>query len=284
MKTLQMIFLVFAIHTSSFCFAEPIKKTWSAWQDRDSWVMGASVAGILSAQLAGSPTSAAWNSPILFDEGVRNAFRRQTYGSREGAALWSDWLRNVAILSPFLLDSFGLQFLRDGVHRGALRTSLVAIEALSVTLFLAEVTKRVTARARPNSAECAADPTYADNCTSNDQNQSFFSGHVASAFVGAALVCRNHQELELFDGSTLDSATCASAISVAVATSYFRIAADRHYATDVSMGALVGFSVGYFLPTLLHHAENKANSTQSQSMVLPLVAQDKLGLSYLMRF
>jgi membrane-associated phospholipid phosphatase len=41
-----------------------------------------------------------------------------------------------------------------------------------------------------------------------------------------------------------------SGVPLAAATGYFRLAADRHYLTDVLAGAGVGLAVGYAVPAL----------------------------------
>jgi len=41
-----------------------------------------------------------------------------------------------------------------------------------------------------------------------------------------------------------------SGVPLAAATGYFRIAADRHYLTDVLAGAGVGLAIGYGVPAL----------------------------------
>ncbi len=43
-----------------------------------------------------------------------------------------------------------------------------------------------------------------------------------------------------------------SGLSVAAATGYFRIAADKHYLTDVLAGAAVASSVGFLVPFVFH--------------------------------
>jgi membrane-associated phospholipid phosphatase len=40
---------------------------------------------------------------------------------------------------------------------------------------------------------------------------------------------------------------------MASATGLFRVIGDRHYTTDVLIGAAIGFSIGYIYPWLLHY-------------------------------
>ena len=44
----------------------------------------------------------------------------------------------------------------------------------------------------------------------------------------------------------------ASGLSMAAFTGYLRIAADKHYLSDVLTGAIVGSAVGFVVPYFLH--------------------------------
>jgi len=57
-----------------------------------------------------------------------------------------------------------------------------------------------------------------------------------------------------------------------------RIIADQHWATDVSVGALVGTSLGIAIPWGLHYAHASAGLTDSVA-VMPFGDRDRLGLA-----
>ena len=44
----------------------------------------------------------------------------------------------------------------------------------------------------------------------------------------------------------------AEGLAVAATTGYLRIAADKHYFSDVLSGALIGSAVGFMVPYLFH--------------------------------
>ena len=46
-----------------------------------------------------------------------------------------------------------------------------------------------------------------------------------------------------------------SSLTVAAMTSYARVKAGKHYPTDIIASAVVGFAIGYMIPTL--HKKNK---------------------------
>lgn len=70
-------------------------------------------------------------------------------------------------------------------------------------------------------------------------NNSFFSGHTSTAFTGAGLLCLQAERW-----------MCASGLGVAAMTGYLRIAADKHWLSDVVVGAGVGFVNGRLMPTI----------------------------------
>lgn len=88
------------------------------------------------------------------------------------------------------------------------------------------VVKRAVARERPDGSD----------------RESFYSGHTSTAAVFAGAVCLEHQAIP-----------CALGIGAALGVGYLRVAANRHWLTDVSVGFGVGFSAGRFLPTLVVH-------------------------------
>lgn len=68
---------------------------------------------------------------------------------------------------------------------------------------------------------------------------SFFSGHTSTAFVGAGAIC-----------AQASKAGCIAALTIAGAVGYLRIAADKHWGSDVLVGAGVGYAMGKFVPTI----------------------------------
>jgi membrane-associated phospholipid phosphatase len=79
-----------------------------------------------------------------------------------------------------------------------------------------------------------------------EDNLSFLSGHTSLAFsvaVSAGMVAhRRHYKYE--------AAIWASGIGFSTLTAYLRIAADKHYFTDVASGAALGVAAGLFIPQL----------------------------------
>ena len=49
----------------------------------------------------------------------------------------------------------------------------------------------------------------------------------------------------------------AAGLAVAAVTAYLRIAADRHYASDVTVGAAIGSLTGFAVPYLFHNPKRR---------------------------
>ena len=81
-----------------------------------------------------------------------------------------------------------------------------------------------------------------------DGNLSFFSGHTSFAFSLAVA----SGTVASMRGYRAAPAVWGVGLGAAAVTGYLRIAADRHYATDVMTGALVGSALGFAVPYLLH--------------------------------
>ena len=82
----------------------------------------------------------------------------------------------------------------------------------------------------------------------DDDNASLFSGHTGLAFaVATAGGVVAHER-----GYRVEPFVWGGGFAIAAATGYLRIAADKHWTTDVLIGAVVGVGVGLAVPLLLH--------------------------------
>jgi len=87
-----------------------------------------------------------------------------------------------------------------------------------------DVVKRVSKRTRPNGSD----------------NRSFFSGHTSISASSAVLAC-----------SLSNRDNCILYLALATGVGYLRVAAHKHYLTDVLVGAGVGVVGGHYIPTLI---------------------------------
>jgi membrane-associated phospholipid phosphatase len=124
---------------------------------------------------------------------------------------------------------------------------LLSAEALGVAGVLNEVVKFSVSRERPfvhalSPADKAKTPHPSDN------NLSFYSGHTGLTFNLAT----SSGTIASLRGYRLAPVVWASTLTIAATTGYLRIAADKHYFTDVIVGMLVGGAIGAAVPLLFH--------------------------------
>ncbi len=203
------------------------------------WEVPLTIAGmvtVLASSALIAPAACRWCETTPSGADAVNALDRST----RDALRWSDAnvgkadaLSYVTLYSPFAVALIH----RDLDGRGI----LTVVQAVTTAALVGEVTKVAAARERPlyhYRLPGAADPP-------RDRNESFVSGHTAEAFamlVSATRVtaARGRKTRWLW----------ISGVPLAVATGYFRIAADKHYLTDVLAGAGVGIAAGYVVPAL----------------------------------
>lgn len=213
---------------------------------------------------------------VLFDDAIRDGLRLRDPSARDAARTISD-VTTLAVLGLALgVDSILIPLVR-GKPSVALRMVLVDLEAIALNGFITPSMYFVTARARPSREDCIRDPNFDPLCFSGS-NASFWSGHTAQAFSAAGISCSHHAYLHLLGGGAPDALACAGAITLAATTGTMRLMGDRHYATDVLMGSLVGFGIGYGVPTLLHYFPYKHGYRAQSSLSLRPFATIGLGI------
>jgi len=173
------------------------------------------------------------------DAAVRRAWR------------WED--RNAAKMA-MLAPMAALAITHGGVRDGFGKDALIVLEATAITGALTQAAKFGLRRERPWAHH--GEPPPGEELGSAESNLSFFSGHASATFAlaastGAVASIRGYRGAPWIWGAGL---------SVAAVTGYLRIAADRHYFTDVLTGAAVGVAVGVAVPYLLHRAREPENA------------------------
>ena len=237
--------------------------------------VGALAAGTLVLQLTYTPPSSPnWTGGVLFDDWVRRVLRLSSPSARATAASISDFLLYGLVALPFL-DAWlgaGLTYQRPDV---ALRLSVLDAQALLATTFITLGGQHLIQRARPFTTLCVHQPTASECTDGSAQDTSFPSGHTSIAFTVALLECVNHAHLDV-DRSGWNGVACPVTLVAASITGLLRIASDRHYASDVIVGGLIGAGIGYLVPTL-HFAVAPKNTTTT---VVPLLSPGYAGLAF----
>lgn len=191
------------------------------------------------------PNRASWRGGVLVDESFRSFMVASPEG-QEVAAMISDITLLMSLANAGLIDALVTPLVRGEEELGWHATFAHAL-ALGVTLSVGEVVKRAAGRARPFERDCQQNPD-GPGCGEGDSYQSFYSGHSGMAFTSAGFSCAMHLSRQLYDDSLADGMACGTSLALATTTAMMRVVADRHYLTDVVVGAALGFLVGYLVP------------------------------------
>jgi membrane-associated phospholipid phosphatase len=267
---------------------------WHAhWQNvgvREYITVGALAAGGIGVSLFVSPPDEArWDKAFLFDNSIRDALRIDSRSGRKTAEAISDGLFVWEVLHPTILDPLLVAWWARESPFVAWQMLVIDAQAYSLTLLLTDVIKRVAARARPWVSNPGCEQSSdGEECGSGGRNVSFYSGHAAVTATGAGLICAHHTQLSLYQNNVLDTGMCALAVLGTAVTGAMRIASDNHWATDVLIGHLMGYTSGYLLPTLLYYKEFRATPHDHPEgpsyAALPLIRRDALGINLIGMF
>lgn len=142
---------------------------------------------------------------------------------------------------------------------------LLVAEASVVAVGVNQTVKMIAGRARPYArAQAGLAPDALASPSKPDDNLSFFSGHAAFSFA-LATSAGTIASLRGYRGAPVIWAT---AVPMAGVASFLRIAADKHYVSDVVVGAIVGAASGVLVPIVFHGREPR--NDPSSSVASPL--------------
>lgn len=191
----------------------------------------------------------------LADNSIRGAMRRSGPETHEIGVDMSRW-------SPRLEIGLGVATLGVGLgaHSPVLaRTGRDALVAMGAAGLLTAAAKTVIGRERP-SAHGNGESDSFEPFTFESEDNSFPSGHTSQAFALAAVIAgHTHNRL-------LHLAAYGGAGAVGIA----RIAADRHFASDVVAGAILGTVVG-------HAVVRRFAAKDSRLSLRPLATPGRFG-------
>jgi membrane-associated phospholipid phosphatase len=176
-------------------------------------------------------------------------------GSVRNALLWrnpgvADDISNVGAFVLVPAATFGLDAaaaVHDHASRGFSVDALLVLEATVLALDANQITKLLVARERPYVHARSPDQKL-PRLPTDDDNVSFFSGHTTETFALAAAT----GTVATMRGYRWAPVPWIVGGSLAAGTGYLRIAADRHWLTDVLVGVLVGVGIGVAVPLLFH--------------------------------
>jgi membrane-associated phospholipid phosphatase len=177
-----------------------------------------------------------------FDSAIRDGLK---WSNTDRAAT----LSNVAAYVFAPASAFGVVALvahRDGRMAGYLTDVGLVLEATFIAADVNQYVKSLAGRERPFVHVLPPEERPLTS-SPNENNLSFYSGHTSLAFSLAA-ASGSVASLRGYRGAWL---VWATGMTAATATGYLRIAADRHYASDVLVGAAMGSLIGVGVPVLL---------------------------------
>jgi hypothetical protein len=229
---------------------------WSRVHPVSYGIIGAAIAATLFIDYGFDPGAEALvRGPAVFDSPWRSRLMAPAEEDRERAATLSDVLLGALLGWPWI-DSLGVAGIGDQNTDVLWQMSAINAEAAALDLLLNTIAKQLVARERPHGERCyePGQPHLPVRCAPRARLRSFYSGHASAAFTNAGLVCIHHAHIPLYGSPAADAMACGTALLTATIVATLRVVADRHHATDVVIGGLVGLAVGLLMPWALHYA------------------------------
>lgn len=155
--------------------------------------------------------------------------------------------------------------LHDNSAGYVLWDALLLLEATFAALAINQTVKFLAGRERPFASRLD-DAGRAAVKDPADSNLSFFSGHTTFGFALATAA----GTIAKARGYRLWWLTWAIGYPIATLTAVLRMVADKHWLTDVLVGAAVGAGVGWAIPALFHPAVDDAEGPRVMLSPLPM--------------
>jgi membrane-associated phospholipid phosphatase len=185
--------------------------------------------------------------PNAVDTAVRDALvwsRPEVANNLSDVVSWG----MVPALSAGLLSGT----LPDTTWANAIDDITPVLESIMVAGWITRGIKIKVARKRPYA--------YFTNKRGSDDNVSFLSGHASRAFATATAA----GVIAHVRGYSAEPYIWVGGMTIAATTAYLRIAADRHYLTDVLVGSALGVAVGLTVPLLMRRPDHDSSATSGR--------------------
>lgn len=257
------------LSSSSDSWAQSRDSRWSPVLDPGVVVLG--TAGLVLSEAfkpALAPSSCRWCEANEVDSAAKRAFQWNDTAAADTASNWTAF----ALVPAASLAFDMLAANREGALRRVPVDALIIAEAGVVAADLTEMTKFLVARERPFVHDLAPDEKRQTSQPA-DNNLSFVSGHTAEVFALAAAT----GTVATMRGYRWAPAAWIGGGVIAAGTGYLRIAAAKHWLTDVLAGMALGAMVGVAVPLVLHKVQDEptpaspggASMTNSVTLAFP---------------
>jgi membrane-associated phospholipid phosphatase len=151
-------------------------------------------------------------------------------------------------------------------------TSLLILKSEALMLALVFSMKYITAQERPYSYQDGLDGVPLEQRKTNASAfQSFPSGHTAEAFVAATIVYREYRYLSPWYG--------IGAYGLATTVGLYRMINDRHWQSDVLVGAGIGI-----LSANIVYATHQHRWGRNEICLAPMIDRNNKGIMFSYRF
>ena len=200
---------------------------------------------LLKSEIA--PHKCIWCRTNDMDETITNAL---AWAPPSHAAKVAD-VTAFAVIPAFTAGALMLSSGLDHRIENAATDLMLLAETLTLSSLLNQVVKFSVGRARPFTVR--DHHGFYENRP--DDNLSFYSGHTNMAF---ALVVSAGTIAHIRDYDA-EPYIWGIGIPLALFVAYGRIAAEKHYFSDVLVGAIIGSTVGFLVPWLHRNTHNKDN-------------------------
>ncbi len=184
-----------------------------------------------------APKDCRWCDPPGFDKSARDAVVWKDTGR---AGLYSTI--DAYIVAPVIGFTLLAISDRDASWGRLLDDTIPVAETIAISQLVTQAIKFSFGRRRPYKEY--GDPTKP---YTTEENLSFTSGHASLGFAitaSAGMICHwRHYWTEPYVWGT--------GIALSLTTEYLRMAADKHYLSDVIAGGLVGLGSGLLIPRLM---------------------------------
>ena len=198
---------------------------------------------------------------FVFDDDIRDFMQDARNDTTDTLADVFEPFGNGAFVVPALAVFYGIGHFND--HERTRRVALLGIESYLVSGAFVLALKTVTGRHRPNKGNGSREW----DAFEFNSNHSFPSGHTATAFSLATVLASEYKEYPL---------VAYLSYGVATLTGLSRMNDDKHFASDVFLGAAIGYFTAKTIMKLhsnkngLHYTIYPRLSGRETSLVLAL--------------
>jgi membrane-associated phospholipid phosphatase len=196
----------------------------------------------------------ALNSVDKWGRGLAGSTEEQ----RKRADTWSSVLGFAVLPASVLGTQYALSQGSGAPRSYFAQDAGIIVETVVLSSVLNQTVKFIAGRERPFVHVLPEDQKPL-TAKPDDNNLSFYSGHTNLAF---ALVVSAGTVAEL-RGYKNRAWIWAVGLPLATTVPLLRMAADKHYLTDVAVGAVMGSAFGVAVPLLLHGRVNESSSALS---------------------